>query len=155
MFRKVKNYSGRNKTSEEEEYCKEIERIASLKNKRENLQENLRILHYGSNEEKIKLQEQIRKDAEIQLEIKCKQEEEEKEKNMLEHKKIEEYRLALIQLEKKKNEEKKERLMQIQRENYMALISKNEENLRKKIAEDLNDRQMIQNIVGNILPNVI
>ena len=97
----------------------------------------------------------IERIAEIQLEIKCKQEEEEKEKNMLEHKKIEEYRLALIQLEKKKNEEKKERLMQIQRENYMALISKNEENLRKKIAEDLNDRQMIQNIVGNILPNVI
>ena len=155
MFRKLKPYNGRNNTTSETEYARSLSKVENLKKKREELGEHLRIAHFGSQEEKSRLQEKIRQDAELQILIKNNKIEEEKKREELENLKLEAHRRALIALEKRKDDEKKEKYRQAQRENYIILNSKHEQNLYFKVKEDVKDRNLILEHIQSYTPNVL
>jgi hypothetical protein len=155
MFRKIRPYSGRNCTTDQLEYLKSVERINSLKKKRQEIGEHLRIVNYGTREEKNKLKESIRNDADVLLEIKNQKILQEKEFDIKEHQKIIDHQKLLLEIQAKKEEEKKQIIKKVQMDNYIAFISKSHEKISKKVMEDMIDRECIHKSISNYNPNVM
>jgi hypothetical protein len=154
MFRKQKNYSGRNNTTAESEFSQQQARLEALKNKREQIAEHRRVTLYGSEEEKANFKSKVGKDAQLQLYIKEQKILEEKERNQRENEKMESHRTMLIEMERQREIEKKMRLREIQESNRIAALTKKSMYLENKIQEDSRDRATIVENVNRFTPNV-
>lgn len=154
MFRKQKNYSGRNNTSAESEYSQQQAKLEALKNKRELIAEHRRVTLYGSSEEKANFKSKVGQDAQLQLYIKEQKSMEERERNQRECDKMESHRKMLIELERQRELEKKQRLREIQESNRIAALAKKSQNLETKVQEDLKDRAAIMENIHRYTPNV-
>lgn len=154
MFRKTKNYTGRNNTSTESEYSQEQARIETIRNKREQIAEHRRVVLHGSTEEKVGLQSRIGQDAQLQLYIKEQKVQEEREKGARENQAMENHRRMLLEMEQQREVEKRERLRQAQESNRLAAMSKRSQNLESKVGQDIRDREEIQENIYKYQPNI-
>lgn len=155
MFRKQKNYSGRNDTSSESEYLQEQARVEALRKKREQIEEHRRVVLHGSTEEKASLKSRVGQDAQLQLYIRDQKVQEERERHQRECDAMESHRRALVDMERQREQEKREKLRQAQEANRIAAISKRSQHLESKVYEDSRDKDAIRDSIYRYQPNVL
>lgn len=154
MFRKAKTYNGRNETSGELEYAAQQARIEAIRSRRDQIQEHRRVVHHGSTQEKADLKSKVGQDAQFQLYMKEQRVQEEKKKSDMENESMESHRRMVVEMERQREIEKKQRLREMQEANRLAAVAKKTTSLEKKVSDDIQDRETIQDNIYRYQPNV-
>lgn len=152
--RKPKPYSGRNETSHESDYQKEVQDLEARKTRTEAMGEQRRVALFGSTTEKAALKQKVSEDANFQMVIKEQRMREMGDHNRRADEAMEEHRVAMLTMEQERERQRRERTRQIQEENRLAALAKANESLHRKVTQDRRDQEAINERISGYQPNV-